>query len=104
MQGHPVVTLYETVAETTAQMLEAARAKDWARVNELEAACAEYTRMIVEQAAINPDPRIVRTLDGAALRYAQRADALIRVVSRPSWSSPSNRQSPPPPASPNSGR
>ena len=54
MKGHPVLTLYEAVAETTAQMLAAARAKDWARLTELEAACAEYSRMIVEQAATNP--------------------------------------------------
>ena len=83
MQGHPVVTLYETVAETTAQMLEAARAKDWARVNELEAACAEYTRMIVEQAAINPLGERELKRKFASIKKILADDRQIRELSEP---------------------
>ena len=83
MQGHPVVTLYETVAETTAQMLEAARAKDLARVNELEAACAEYTRMIVEQAAINPLGERELKRKFASIKKILADDRQIRELSEP---------------------
>lgn len=35
-------------------MLAAARSRDWKRLSELEAACAEYAVMITVQAAENP--------------------------------------------------
>ena len=54
MNYHPVLSLYEAVAETTTQMLAAARCRDWKRLAELEAACAEYAVMIAVQAADNP--------------------------------------------------
>ena len=83
MQGHPVLTLYEAVAETTAQMLAAARAKDWARLTELEAACAEYTRLIVEQSAASPlsDRELKRKL--ASIKKILADDREIRELSEP---------------------
>lgn len=83
MQGHPVLTLYEAVAETTAQMLTAARAKDWARLTELEAACAEYTRLIVEQSAASPlsDRELKRKL--ASIKKILADDREIRELSEP---------------------
>ena len=83
MQGHPVLILYEAVAETTAQMLVAARAKDWARVTELEAACAVYTRMIVEQAAVNPLGERELKRKFASIKKILADDRQIRELSEP---------------------
>lgn len=48
---HPVLGLYESVADTTTQMLAAAHARDWQKLAELEAACARYAQAIAEHAA-----------------------------------------------------
>jgi flagellar protein FliT len=83
MHGHPVLTLYESVAETTTQMLAAARAKDWVRLAELEAACAEYTRLIVEQSAVSPlsERELKRKL--ASIKKILADDREIRELSEP---------------------
>lgn len=42
MNNDEVLSLYESVAEITNQMLEAAKKKDWDRLAELENLCKEY--------------------------------------------------------------
>jgi flagellar protein FliT len=46
MNYQNVLSLYESVAETTNQMLLAARKQDWDRLAELENCCADYVEQI----------------------------------------------------------
>lgn len=41
-----VISLYESVAETTSLMLQAAQQQDWERLAELENCCADYADQI----------------------------------------------------------
>jgi flagellar protein FliT len=41
-----VISLYESVAETTNQMLHAAQKQDWDKLAELENCCADYAEQI----------------------------------------------------------
>lgn len=48
MGYHNVLSLYESVAETTNQMLLAARKQDWDRLSELEGTCAHFVEELAE--------------------------------------------------------
>lgn len=64
------ISLYEKVAELTAQMLAAARLQDWKKLAELEGACAYYAQKITQQT-----PR--EALTGSAL---ERKIATIKQI------------------------
>ena len=48
MDSQEIISLYETVAEITDQMLEAARARDWERLVSLESRCASHVQTLRE--------------------------------------------------------
>lgn len=54
MQYDQVLTVYESVAEVTNQMLMAAKAQDWDRLGELENTCGNFVAQI--QAYEEPEP------------------------------------------------
>lgn len=46
MSNETVCSLYESVAEVTSQMLEAAQSQNWDALSELELSCANYVEQI----------------------------------------------------------
>lgn len=54
MSGENVCSLYESVAEVTNQMLQAAQNQDWDELAELEVSCANYVEQIRDYDEVQP--------------------------------------------------
>lgn len=55
MSYEKVCTLYESVAEVTNQMLQAAQNQDWDELTELELSCADYVEQIRDYDEVQPE-------------------------------------------------
>jgi flagellar protein FliT len=55
MSNENVCSLYETVAEVTNQMLQAAQNQDWDELSELEVSCADYVEQIRDYDELQPE-------------------------------------------------
>jgi flagellar protein FliT len=65
MDNIQIVSLYETVAELTDQMLLAARAGDWDKLIELEQDCSSKVQVLKDQdpVALTPEPLLPELRD-----------------------------------------
>ncbi len=54
MHYENICSLYESVAELTNQMLQAAKNQDWDHLTELEISCANYNEQIRDYADLEP--------------------------------------------------
>ena len=55
MSYEKVCSLYESVAEVTNQMLQAAQNQDWDELTELEVSCANYVEQIRDYDEVQPE-------------------------------------------------
>ncbi len=55
MSYEKVCSLYESVAEVTNQMLQAAQNQDWDELAELEVTCADYVEQIRDYDEVQPE-------------------------------------------------
>ena len=77
-----IVSIYESVAKTTDQMLLAARAQDWDRLVELEASCGQYVEKLkmIDDCELSGESR-ARKVD--SIKQILAADREIRNLVAP---------------------
>ena len=56
MNAPNIVSIYESVAELTRQMLIATQQQDWEQLKTLEDCCAEYVEQLKIYEQLNPEP------------------------------------------------
>lgn len=83
MENRDLLSLYEAVAQTTDQMLEAARAEDWDRLVALEKRCAAQVASIREHGAEAAQPGITREQRVRLLNRILADDREIRNLTQP---------------------
>lgn len=83
MDNPDLIALYEAVAQTTDQMLDAARAEDWDRLVELEQRCAAQVACIKAQGSVTPLPGWTREQKARILNRILADDREIRNLTQP---------------------
>lgn len=82
MNSHEIISIYQTVAAITDQMLAAARNSDWDHLVELEARCADHVAELqtVEPAALAGEMRAHKV---RIIRQILADDRQIREITMP---------------------
>ncbi len=77
-----IVSIYESVAQTTDQMLMAARSQDWDRLVELEACCGQYVEKLkmIDDCQLSGESRERKV---ASIKQILAADREIRNLVAP---------------------
>ncbi len=83
MNSNEVITLYETVADITDQMLAAARSGDWDRLVELESRCAGHVAALRQGEAPVPLTGESRVRKVQIIRKILADDREIRNLTEP---------------------
>ncbi|HYD60991.1 MAG TPA: flagellar protein FliT [Noviherbaspirillum sp.] len=83
MDSHEVLSLYESVADITRQMLDAARSGDWEQLAELESRCSTQVAMIKNEEPLTPMTGVVRDRKVKIIRKILEDDRQIRDITEP---------------------
>ncbi|RJG05964.1 flagellar protein FliT [Noviherbaspirillum cavernae] len=83
MNSEEVITLYETVAVITDQMVTAAREGNWERLAELETRCASHVATLKEGEATAPLPPVSRERKARIIQKILADDREIRSLTEP---------------------
>jgi flagellar protein FliT len=83
MDSHEVLSLYESVADITHQMLAAARTGDWEQLAELESRCSNQVAMIKNEEPLVPMTGVVRDRKVKIIRKILEDDRQIRDITEP---------------------
>lgn len=83
MNGEEVLSLYETVAGITDQMVAAARERDWERLTALEALCASHVATLKREEKPTPLPTVMREQKVRIIQKILADDREIRSITEP---------------------
>lgn len=83
MNSEEVISLYETVAGITNQMVTAAREGDWEKLAALEALCAGHVANLKQEEAPVPLPTVVREQKVRIIQKILADDREIRNITEP---------------------
>jgi flagellar protein FliT len=83
MSYEKVCSLYESVAEVTNQMLQAAQNQDWDALSELEVSCADYVEQIRDYDEVLPDAGEAYTRKLKSIKVILSNDREIRNLMAP---------------------
>lgn len=83
MDSHEVLSLYESVADITRQMLVAARTGDWEQLAELESRCSMQVEMIKSGEHTAAMTGVVRDRKVKIIRKILEDDRQIRDITEP---------------------
>lgn len=84
MNSQEIISIYESVAVITDQMLAAARAADWEQLIELESRCTNHVEVLKR----NPEPRellspVAREKKTRIIKQILQDDREIRTITEP---------------------
>jgi flagellar protein FliT len=83
LNSREVITLYETVAIITGQMLEAARERDWDQLAALESRCSSHINILKNGEAATPLTGAVRDQKVRIINKILADDREIRNITEP---------------------
>ncbi|WP_234814912.1 flagellar protein FliT [Noviherbaspirillum denitrificans] len=83
MDSHEVLSLYESVADITRQMLDAARVGNWEQLAELESRCSTQVAMIKDGEPSAAMTGVVRERKVKIIRKILEDDRQIRDITEP---------------------
>lgn len=83
MDSHEVLSLYESVADITRQMLDAARIGDWEQLAELESRCSTQVAMLKNGEPSAAMTGVVRDRKVKIIRKILEDDRQIRDITEP---------------------
>jgi flagellar protein FliT len=83
MNSEEVISLYETVADITNQMLAAAREGDWEQLVVLESRCASHVATLKQDEPLVPLTGVVRERKVRIIKQILEQDRQIRSITEP---------------------
>jgi flagellar protein FliT len=83
MNSQEVLSLYETVAVITTEMLIAARNRDWEQLLALESRCSSHVQQLKSSEPLEPLPSTVRQRKVAIIQKILADDREIRTITEP---------------------
>jgi len=83
MNNEEILSLYETVAELSGQMLDAARSADWERLVTLESRCASQVQMLKTGAPVAALSGTIREKKVRIIHKILADDREIRNITEP---------------------
>lgn len=83
MNSEEVISLYEAVSDLTAQMLDAAKSRDWEKLVELESHCANHVQTLKDREPVAALSGAIRDRKVSIIHKILADDREIRNITEP---------------------